>query len=261
MESVLEKIKKLIDHERSARSIGSTAEAQAFAERIQQMLLKHKVSMSEVEMASLDAEDPIGISSARTRAKRVERWRQILAGGIANSFFCKLLKTVEGSHGVEFVFIGRTGDRTAAMEMYQHLSGIAPRLSKEFVLKSALSVEAILAKWECTRLQGRTAYAKQLYKKASRTAQKDFLTGFVTAICKRLESGRKFIEAGASTAATGLILRDKQAIEQFAREHFQMEKGRQIPAPKITIAGAAQAGYQAGMSVTMASMPALCAGD
>jgi len=260
MESVIEKIKKLIDHERSARSIGSAAEAEAFAERIQKMLLTHKVSMSEVEIASLDAEDPIGLSCSRTKRKRPEKWSQILAFGIANSFFCKVIKRSGGGEETEFIFIGREGDRTAAMEMFQHLSGIAPGLSKDFVLKHARSVDTILAMWKGTHLQGRTAYAKLLHKRVSNTAQRDFLIGFVTAICKRLAAGRNFIEDGASPAAVGLILRDKLAIEEFSQDYFQVRKTQQITVPKVTVPGAAEAGYQAGMSVTMTLMPVLSGG-
>ena len=46
---IIEKLRKLIAHEKSARSIGNIHEAEAFASRIQTLLDEHKLSMGEVE--------------------------------------------------------------------------------------------------------------------------------------------------------------------------------------------------------------------
>lgn len=47
----IRKIQKLLTHERSAREIGSTAEADAFAAKASELLRKYKLSMSDVELA------------------------------------------------------------------------------------------------------------------------------------------------------------------------------------------------------------------
>lgn len=48
-ESVMELLAKLMRHEQSAREVGSLAEAEAFASKVQAMLTKHKLEMSEIK--------------------------------------------------------------------------------------------------------------------------------------------------------------------------------------------------------------------
>ena len=50
MESILDKIKKLINKQESAEAIGSTEEAEAFACKIQELLNKHNLDKSEIKM-------------------------------------------------------------------------------------------------------------------------------------------------------------------------------------------------------------------
>jgi hypothetical protein len=57
---LIDRLQKLIAHERSSRDIGNTAEAEAFAVKIQTMLTQHKLTMSDVEFEAQDATDPIG---------------------------------------------------------------------------------------------------------------------------------------------------------------------------------------------------------
>jgi hypothetical protein len=257
MESIIEKIRKLIAHERSARNMGSTAEAEAFAERIQKMLLEHKVSLSEVDIKSLDTDDPIGYTAAGLKSKRIDKWRVLLAFGIANNLFCMILSKRTGGGESDFIFIGRESDRTAASEMYHYLSGVGEDLSFNFVRRNIPSVDTVLEREKGSRNEGNVHYAKKIHRRMTDTVQKDFLTGFVTAICRRLESSRKFIEGGASESAKGLILRDRETIELYAKEQFQTRKPKVVNSPKIILPSASMAGYKAGMRVELKSKPAL----
>ena len=47
-------------HRDSAHKIESFEEAEVFAGKINELLLKHKLTMSEVEMRGQDADDPFG---------------------------------------------------------------------------------------------------------------------------------------------------------------------------------------------------------
>lgn len=257
MELIIERIRKLIAHERSARSIGSTAEAEAFAERIQKILLEHKVSLSEVDIKSLDTDDPIGQSAADLNTKRIDKWRVILAFGIANNLFCMILRRTGGGESGQFIFIGRESDRTAASEMYHYLSGVGEDLSFNFVRRNLPSVDTVLEREKGSRNEGNFHYAKKIHRRMVDTVQKDFLTGFVAAICQRLKSSRKFIEEGASESAKGLILRDRETIELYAKEQFQIRKPKVVNSPKIILPSASMAGYKAGMRVELKSKPAL----
>lgn len=57
--AVVEKLQKLINHEKSARSIGSIAEAETFAAKIADLLFTHKLEMSDIEIADEERDEPI----------------------------------------------------------------------------------------------------------------------------------------------------------------------------------------------------------
>lgn len=63
---IIEKLRKLIAMEQSARSIGSLAEAEAFASKVQELLSKHKLEMSEIELDEQEESDPIDWEEVRT---------------------------------------------------------------------------------------------------------------------------------------------------------------------------------------------------
>ena len=50
MTSLTEKLQKLIAHEKSARATGNLQEAEAFAAKIAELLFRHNLSMSDVEI-------------------------------------------------------------------------------------------------------------------------------------------------------------------------------------------------------------------
>lgn len=88
---IIDKLAKMLRHQESAKAIGSIAEAEAFATRIQELLDKHKLEMSDIQFSEQEAAEPIdydviaprhlGIKEER---KRVE-WQEDLAMSIAHS--------------------------------------------------------------------------------------------------------------------------------------------------------------------------------
>lgn len=58
--SIIEKLRKLIRHERSAREIGSIAEAEAFAERIQSLCDEYNLSISEIDIDEINSTNRLG---------------------------------------------------------------------------------------------------------------------------------------------------------------------------------------------------------
>jgi hypothetical protein len=57
--TIVAKLRKLVAHERSTRSIGSLAEAETFAAKIQDLLTAHKLSMSEIDFQAREEGEPI----------------------------------------------------------------------------------------------------------------------------------------------------------------------------------------------------------
>jgi hypothetical protein len=120
---ITEKIRKLIEHEKSARSIGNRAEAEAFVMKIQDLLLQHKLTMSDVELHA----DPMGHEGARSdkQRRRAEQWSEILGNAAARACFCEAIGCT-GTNGL--VFIGRASDRQVAISIWRFLTGLALQL-------------------------------------------------------------------------------------------------------------------------------------
>src|ERR1017187_8732928 len=93
--SVMEKLRKLIAHEESARSMGSLAEAEAFAGRIAEMLTQHRLERSDVEVKAETAE-PIGQDRVTAEEAGVKKgaqnvavaWQVCLARGVCKATGC-----------------------------------------------------------------------------------------------------------------------------------------------------------------------------
>lgn len=118
----------------SCRAIGSLDEAEAFAGKVQELLLKHKVSMSDVDQLKQDVEDPIGRTRSTPKGKmwRWKRvgWQEDLAQQIAKHHFCRILLRT-GSNVITFV--GRESDRQVALFLFEYLRDeIERRCSKEY---------------------------------------------------------------------------------------------------------------------------------
>jgi hypothetical protein len=120
-ERVLELIRKLKAHADSAARIGNVAEAEAFATRVNEMLIKHKLEMSQVEIEKQDKEDPVAVTFVDLKAygigfKRVRiSWQEQLAYVIAKANFCASLVHPK----TNFIwFVGREADREVCVFVY-----------------------------------------------------------------------------------------------------------------------------------------------
>lgn len=134
-EKVVEKIQKLKAHAESAQRIGSEAEAEAFASMIQQLLLKYKLSMTDVDLAEERVSDPIGAREVDWQDVRVRRarvaWMERLADVVARAYFCRML-VHRGSSALTLV--GRKSDVDLAEFMLVTLTRAAERIAeREYV--------------------------------------------------------------------------------------------------------------------------------
>jgi hypothetical protein len=182
MAKVVELLQKLISHERSARSIGSIAEAETFATKIQTLLIEHKLSMSEVEYEAQAKDDPI--NSERVKPEQVGmkdgtyvHWLALLCTAVAKSLFCQAIYF----HGWPrtMIIIGRDSDRQAAVQMYCHLSKVAVALCEQEFEQYKQSDE-----------YQRSAEIFLPLSATSRVWKKSFLLRFANAISHRLNTTR-----------------------------------------------------------------------
>lgn len=133
-EALINKIRKLIAHEESARKIGSLEEAATFAEKINSLLIEHKLSMSEVEAAEQAETQRVGQETHYTTADRIEfrsrvdRWYVTLFSVVAKAHFCESI-SITGYNMISL--IGREEDRAVAVAMFRFLLGAMKRAASQ----------------------------------------------------------------------------------------------------------------------------------
>lgn len=259
MAPVIGKLQKLIAHERSARAIGNREEAEAFAERIATLLTEHKLSMTEVEFEAQDVDDPIGDSDSAPLSDRFEQWHHLLATAVATSFYCRAMTmTEEGKPTGAFVWIGRTSDRTAAVEMFKYLASLGQQFAKARTLEMAQRPLLMDLRRAAAHDKKMKAQLDREARKLFKEWTKDFLFGFAAALHQRLTTNRQNLEAGSN--ATGLILRDQAAIEKFVKDAFVTTQVRPRPV-KTKYNNALTEGWETGQQVSLKARTALGAGS
>lgn len=130
---IIQKIKKLLDKAESAATFSTQEEATLFMEKAQEMLVKYELSLSEVEFAMAQEDDPMRehvvypydkngkIKYTRARTG----WQIDLAHALARANFCCLLQHT-GANCV--TFIGRVSHTEVASFIWQTLTGEVERM-------------------------------------------------------------------------------------------------------------------------------------
>jgi hypothetical protein len=144
-QSILDKIGKLKRHAESASAIGNEAEAQAFAEMMQRLLAKHKISMTDIEFKEFQDSNPIAnypidyskYPDLEMRKSR-QAWIERLAGIVSAAHNCRFAVYTKSSRlsligrkseveQCEFVlvvlqrFVERASDRARHEYYHQHV--------------------------------------------------------------------------------------------------------------------------------------------
>lgn len=218
-ESILERLRKLITHEKSCRVIGSIKEADAFAARIQQMLNEHKLVMDEVAWTERD-EEPIAWGHVgktdegfNYSAKRRE-WQVFLAKAIAKANSCRLV--LHNGGGNQLYFVGRTSDRELCKVLFLYLMDLAYDLNELCVAQDRgeqkFKYVNQLRPWQDYDINAFNTWMRQ-YKSA-------WFEGYSEALCDRfndlyrqmMEQARKAAESGCTAIVH--ISNDIQAVDE-----------------------------------------------
>ena len=217
MNKTIELLQKLINHEKSARGIGNIAEAEAFAARIQELLLKHKIEMTDVEVAEQERDEPIeqdfvtanDLTGETDTRKRKESWIGILLMAVAKANFCEVVGAARNN---AYHLIGRESDKQIAKQLFKYLYDAC--------------TEVVVT--ETSVYKSSEAYMRQIglgFNSASiiRTFVSGFKLGFASAINRRLtaerDDARKKLAGGNET---GLIRLDQivKQVEDFRDNAF-----------------------------------------
>ena len=227
---IIEKLKKLMRHEESARSIGSIPEAEAFAAKIQDLLTEYKLSMSEIEFDARDEGEPIDWENVsgdeiNVGGKKVRQyWRMKLATGIAQVNSCQAIG--KGARSNSFAFVGRTTDRELCKVLYLYMVELGEELCARCV-KSEREVQKL--KFNVSK--GIMDYDVPTWERAAFNAwMKDFRdswkTGFADAIYKRLKD--RYDQAMRDATGTNALVhikKDALAVQDFLKGKIRMSRG------------------------------------
>ena len=230
---MIEKLRKLIAHERSARSIGNLAEAEAFAAKIQDLLTAHKLEMSEVDFQEREDGEPVDWErvdgneiDARSNRTRVY-WRVRVAHTIAKINGCMVVNDAR-TRGRSFFFVGRTSDRQLAKILYIYLVELGEELCAKAgrearkVQTLKFNVQNSISSFD---VPAWTAAAFRNWMKSYRESWK---TGFSDAIVKRLNDRyEETLKAQAQVSANAIvhIKRDALAVQDFLRGKTKRGRG------------------------------------
>lgn len=234
---IIEKLRKLIAMEQSARSIGSLAEAEAFASKVQELLSKHKLEMSEVELDEQEESDPIDWEEVRTdeagfKTKRGRTaWQIRIAAGSALANNVKLVCTRTNT----VRFAGRGSDREICKILFIYLL----ELAKEMAQTASKNYRRDKLR-EVQNTYGGMDIGPAILNKAVREYKTSWYSGFGSAVEKRFKAKYKeMMEQYAQSVAVVHINKDKQAIGEFL-------EGRIQPGRRLSEGIRNQAGYEVG---------------
>lgn len=219
-EKIIDRLQKLQAKASSAAELGNEAEALAFAEKVQELLMRHKLDMSVLSIKQQDDEEPLGETWVETRGKQKRsNWIVRLADAVCVAYFCRNLV---GRNTDAIFIIGRKTDRQIA----------------EFVLLRLINfIEA-----EGKRQHGALRY--RLWKEGGDMSEAhgflaSFRLGAVRRISQRLKDLRK-AEAAQGGSMALVIVKSDVEVEALAKEHTTFTVSATL------IGGGNRAGYQAG---------------
>lgn len=213
-EKILDKLAKLKRHADSAKAIGSEAEAQAFADMLQKLLLDHKLSMSDIDFETMEKDSPVETHyinysqypDIKLKGTRVA-WIEDLAAMVARAHFCRIL-VHKGSSRITLV--GRKEDVTVAEWMFIVLQRAAEKISGRAydAYRNEERRKAIAEHGEAGR-HGSMPHTFGF--------RESFITGFINRLRERLKETQAAATASSSMALMRLSKSDAAVVDYMAK--------------------------------------------
>ncbi len=245
LDSIVEKLTKLLAHAKSAEEIGSLAEAQSFMAKVQEMLSRHRLSMADLmdgaeRDEAIDA-DLVLLRDLKISTRSLQPWLQSLASATTAANGCRVCYDPNRK---AFMFLGRNVDRKVAISLFLYLVALGNRLC---------SKEAAVVRARARRVAVDACGKGSLPFVARRIRQwKDnFLDGYSYAIGKRLvEQNNATVQEHATGAALVLMKNDLARIDSYIAQTLKAVQS-DISHRAIAFRGAFSAGYLAGSSSSL----------
>jgi hypothetical protein len=237
-DKTIDLIKKLLAKAESAAQIGSTEEAASFAAKANELLLKHKLEMSDIQVAAQDTDDAVtrevyDPSDAMRwvgKGRRVA-WLEALTSGVARANFCKIL-IFTGSKQV--TIIGRPSDVAITKYLLSVLVREAERLAVLYEREVRVAAER---RGDPTPVQ----------------PKRGFLLGFTNAVLERLRAMRKQTETAGGKHALVRFQAADLAVQKYIEQTYKGLRSVGRPDSNTANKSAWEAGRKAGQSVNLNS--------
>jgi hypothetical protein len=211
----VDRLRKLIAMEGSARAIGNQAEAEAFAAKIAEQLTRHRLERSDVE-AQAEVAEPIG----QTKADAAEAgWTKQAHNAGAIAWMVQIAQGCAAATGVGLlwsgsqtaVFCGPSEPREGAKQLYLYMIGLAQTFSWKEGQKEKAAIVA-----ECKRKFGEGCFGRQ--SQAMKEYRASYCAGFGSTVGRRLSATAKAqIDAAPGTAMVW-VRRTDAAIEAYVNQ-------------------------------------------
>ncbi len=198
-QKIMDLIRKLFAKAQSAQEIGSAAEAAAFAAKANELLLRHRLEMTDLELQDEQDADPLGRDDELSRAWGgvQQKWSDELANAIATTHFCKLVRETRRGYPKGLTYLlGRDSDRKVARYLIEVLHREAKRLARAYLAQAPQDGASPAAR---------------------RTS---FLLGFRLEVTRRLREQRARVEQTGGQYAVVRLQDAEAAVEEYMRAQF-----------------------------------------
>jgi len=231
-EKILDRLQKIKAHADSAEKIGSVEEAQAFAEMLQRLLLKHNLEMTDLEFEAHEKDEPIDRFTInwedhglKTKKCRIE-WEERLASIVARANLCRILVHVDSNR---ITLVGRKSDIQVAEYLIVTLRRSAKKISfnalNEFIRENKKNALCEI----CYKTKDLHVFESHDFLRTPIVGHEgfraSFMTAFVSRIQERLEETKKVVTS--SSTALVRINRAEANLMEFMNQ-FGRAKGKAL---------------------------------
>jgi len=196
---VLNKVRKLLAMAEAGNQ--SEAEAEAMAQKAQELLTKYQLEMTEVEVEEAADERVEQDAMYFEKGTRVTTWKAILCQYVAEANSCSVFKvpgreTYEGTVRGKVVIVGKPGNAAAARYLAMSFINTVDNMGKAFVRRHG----------------------------GGKRAGNSFRLGMVRRIGERLEEAQKVVRAapGVTTVALARLDNEARQVETYVRLNLNL---------------------------------------
>lgn len=227
---IIDRLRKLIRHEESARTIGNAAEAEAFAAKIQGLLDAYNLSLSDIDLNA--AQSSIDRSSGDEFA--LHQWQILFIQSLAQINGCQVIF----KNRSEITLVGNEDDRMIVFELYRYFEKLARDLADQNWNTWKLTVDY--------RRKRKKQFHSKLYKKS-------FLHGFVNPIVRRFRELHERAKAASNNQQALIFIGNKLAeANRWVENNLQTKsiQSKKFQWSKLKT-DAYNEGYKSGNSVAL----------